>query len=366
MADDPLVTQALLLAGLIRDNDSTARRMLESYAGVYRTLTDEWLALLDEVILARARGGDDQALSLLQFRAQRIEELRIQTARQIDRFAQEAERMVTTEQRAAFAAGQEHAAVVTAATAAVVLPGVRISFAQLPTRALETLVGRFANGMPLRSLFDDIGPAAAQGAQDALFRAVATGSHPRVAARQLRTQLGIPLTRALTISRTEMIGAYRTSTLMAYENNSDLVQGWRWNAHLDARTCPACLALHGSVHPMTERMHEHVNGRCVPSPVLVPLGSLGDIQGRLRRQLGLDNTGPQYFDGLSAAEQRAHLGPGKYALLQEGRITINDLVQTDYSPQWGLQYREASIAQALENHRTGGLRLVYDFSEVGL
>lgn len=366
MAEDPLVVQAELLAGLIRDNDAVATRMLRSYAKVYQELVADWQRIIDEIDRALLEGGREQALPLLRFRAQRIQDLKVQTAHQIDAFARQAERLIEGEQQRALEAGQAHAAEVTAAAVQAVRPGVRTAFTLLPTRALSALVGKFSNGMPLPSLLDQLGPSAAQDAYDAMFRAVALGINPRVAARQLRTALGIPLTRALTISRTEMLGAYRTSTLMAYNENSNLVRAWRWNAHLDVHTCPSCWALHNSIHPLSEWMHEHVNGRCVQSPVLTLSAILGDVQGRVRARASIDRTGPDRFSRLSEEEKRTILGPGKYELMRSGKLDLGDLVQTDHSALWGLQYREASITQALFNHQSGGLRIIYSLDEVGL
>lgn len=354
MADDPFVLHAELVARLLDENDGT-KRIIESYVKLYRELTNDWLEILREA----PADGTEEAFHYLQFRASRIEQLRLQTAHQIERFSRQAEQLVKVAQSAAVVAAQAHAAEVTTALFRILEPSLHVSFALLPARALEDLVGKFSNGAPLARLFDDFGPRAAQGTYDALFRAVATGTHPIVAAGAIRRELGIPLTRALTIARTEMLGSYRTSTLRAYEQNSDLVAAWRWNAHLDARTCMSCVALHGSIHPITETMHEHVNGRCVPSPALVPLAELGDVQGRIRSRLGIDRTGQQYWDELSDEEKLRRLGPGKFALMQDGKIDLEDMVYADSNQLWGTQYREASIAQALEQHSSGRERFTY-------
>lgn len=359
MADssDPAVRQAELVAALLAEQATLNLRLLRAYAKIYRDLTAEWLKIIDEIEQAKANG---QNLGILTYRSARVVALALATQRQIERFAKQAAAEVEAQQKIAAEAAQQHAEEVTLGAIRALAPRAQVTFAALPTRAIENMVGRFANGMPVTTLFDAMGAEAAQQAQDVLVKGLAVGLHPNQAARKMRDLLGVPLSRAQTIARTEMLGVYRDATLQSYRANDDLVQAWRWNAHLDARTCLSCVALHGTIHPLDEAMREHVSGRCVPSPVLVPLAELGDVQARVRRQAGLDRTGQDYWDGLSDAEKAKRLGPAKWQLYQDGEIDLQDLVYADSNPIWGVQYREASISQARYNHAVGAERFSYE------
>ena len=43
--------------------------------------------------------------------------------------------------------------------------------------------------------------------------------------------------------------------------------GWRWQAALTGNTCPVCISMHGSIHPVEEEMESHINCRCCSVPV---------------------------------------------------------------------------------------------------
>jgi len=345
--DALLLFQAQILIELLRHNDATANRLLAAYAELYRELSSKWQAVLREVTEAQ-RSGDVTALNLLALRSQRIHALRVQTAEQVNRFALQAEIDATADQAVGLRLGQEHAARLVRRSLTQTAPGLDHTFVQLPAGALEQMVGKFSSGAPLRTLFSEFGPDAASGAEDVLFRSVAMGLHPRLAAEQLNVKLGVPLTRALVISRTETISAYRNSTLEAYRRNDDVVKAWRWNAHLGARTCSSCIALHGTVHALSEAFRDHPSGRCTPSPVTVTWAELG--RRGIRGSRPEPTRGPDWFAEQDEAIQLRVLGPGKLALYQAGDIDLEDLVTEQVSTRWGNSFREGSIQQALAAH----------------
>lgn len=83
--------------------------------------------------------------------------------------------------------------------------------------------------------------AAEQAMKDALIEGVIVGDHPEPIARDMLARVEQAfnggLTRALTISRTEMLDAYRASSAYTHRANSDLVTGWQWYASTDSKTC---------------------------------------------------------------------------------------------------------------------------------
>jgi hypothetical protein len=67
--------------------------------------------------------------------------------------------------------------------------------------------------------------------------------------------------------------AFRVRTLMNDQNQAvareqafDVIDGltWTWRTKLDERTCPYCVAMHGTVHPIGVPMVTHPNCRCMP------------------------------------------------------------------------------------------------------
>lgn len=84
-----------------------------------------------------------------------------------------------------------------------------------------------------------------------LIRAVVVGDNPRTTARRIieRTENHFTggLTRALVISRTELLDAHRAGAAVGQAQHAGLLTGWRWLADLRPRTCRACLARHGMV-----------------------------------------------------------------------------------------------------------------------
>ena len=144
----------------------------------------------------------------------------------------------------------------------------------------------------------------------------------------MRTAYGVGLNRALLISRTETLRAYREATAQTYQANADILEGWIWSSALDRRTCASCWAMHGSVHALDEKLDDHPNGRCAMAPL---------VKGRPNR---IGAVGAERFATLSEADQRAILGPGMYEAWHDGQVSLvpgaaNSIVGRRDDAQWG-------------------------------
>lgn len=179
-----------------------------------------------------------------------------------------------------------------------------------------------------------------QDAQDAVARelvaGVDTGDNPRTTARKIVKAVAGAfnggLTRALNISRTEVLDAYRQASQQVHTANSDLVEGWQWMAQLDRRCCPSCWAMHGTVHPVTSPgPWDHQQGRCARLPVLVPWSRLG-IKAPEPDDLMPD--AQTVFWGLPEEDQLAIMGPGRLELLRTGAVDWADLSTQRQNPGW--------------------------------
>lgn len=181
-----------------------------------------------------------------------------------------------------------------------------------------------------------------------LLRGVVVGDNPRAAARRMvraaedRTNFG--LQRAMTISRTEMMDATRTAAQHVDEQNADVVAGWVWVAALSPRTCPACLAMNGTVHAVDEPGPlGHQQCRCARVPSTVSWADLG---------IDLPDTPPAvpdaeaYFEGLTEGQQRALLGRRRFEAWQAGDYPMDRWATRRSNEGWRDSYVVSSAPAA--------------------
>lgn len=158
-----------------------------------------------------------------------------------------------------------------------------------------------------------------------LVRGVAAGSNPKTVARQILNRVegrfNGGLARAATIARTEILDAHRRASDESRAANADVLAGWIWHAELGRRTCPACWAQNGTLHPVDEPgPDDHQNGRCTAIP-----------KAKTWRDLGFDIDEPadilpdsrSTFDALPAADQRLILGPTRYEAWKAGTYPMD-------------------------------------------
>lgn len=202
----------------------------------------------------------------------------------------------------------------------------------------------------------------------ALIVGVATGQNPRTVARMIRQELGGNLVRALTISRTEMLRSYREASYRSAQVNKDILSHWVWHSALQARSCMACIALHGSKHPVDERMDDHVNGRCTQIFITKSweeiLGGKGADIPDTRPQVEM---GTDWFARQPESVQRQMMGPAKYAAWKAGEFDLKDLLNRNRSSVWGTTRSEKSLKQVLrEKHGdVEGAKLAAQYIQAG-
>jgi hypothetical protein len=218
---------------------------------------------------------------------------------------------------------------------------------RLPTEAVIRLMGFLSPGSPLHdALVKQLGEAVAGQVERRLLLGIALGWNPRKIASAIARELGQGLTWALRTARTAQLYAYREANRASYAANSDIVEGWIWHAKLgDGRTCMSCIAMHGTLHPLSEPLNDHHNGRCAMVPRTVSWETLGFK--------GLPDTRPQvqagrdWFDGLSEAEQRSYMGPAMYEAWKAGRVGWDDLSREHEDPVYGLMRVMPSLKELL-------------------
>ncbi len=221
------------------------------------------------------------------------------------------------------------------------------SFTRLNPGVLESIVAQSGPGSPVAALFDAMPAGTAERISAKLTNGLALGKGMEEVAREVRPEVGGDLVRSVAIVRTESLRAYRSAAIENYAHNSDVVKGWQWSAQLSRRTCPVCIAMHGSIHPLEEPFGSHVNCRCVPIPYTASWAELGfdDIEEAVPEM----QSGADWFGVQANATQQAILGPGKFDLYTSGEIDLPDVIGYRVNPVWGETRYERSIKDIQEN-----------------
>lgn len=173
--------------------------------------------------------------------------------------------------------------------------------------------------------------------QAELARGMIVGDSPREAARRMMVategRFTGGLTRALNISRTEMLDAMRTAQHATDQVNAGVLAGWTWGAHLDSRTCGSCVAMHGTEWPLTEPGPiDHHSGRCARLPRTKTWSELG-FPGIPEPDLGLVDAG-EWFDGLTEPEQVGILGKRGHEEWAAGRFPMDQWATRKSNDGW--------------------------------
>lgn len=194
---------------------------------------------------------------------------------------------------------------------------------------LSSLLSQAAD--KLRGIFGCMGTEVAQHVSDVLILGLSLGQKPRDIATQITQKLDEPRWRSLTIAATELFKAYNSTLMEHYQVNAHLITGWVWMCKLSPRSCACCVALHGSVHSLSEVLHDHPNGECMPIPY---------VHGMELPQSGID-----WFDEQDEALQREILGTEvAYGLFKSG-VPLSTFVGMDHDVTWGTSVYQRSVKQ---------------------
>lgn len=314
-------------------------------ASIYAAYQDVMERLEPLIELVEQEAEDAGALTAARlFQLERWQELQRQVEEEMIRLATATEGATTAAQRQAVveAVRASFDLSVSSAAATRAQASIAAGWTQLPTWAMEDLIGATAGG-PLRELLDSFGETAARVLTEEVVSGLALGRSPRTVADAIHRATDIGRNRALTIARTEMIRSMRSASIRNYQANRDVLSGWAWTAAHQARTCAACLAMDGTIHPLEEPFHSHPNCRCAPRPYLrgVPMREVP--------------TGDQWLSQQPAEVQDQVLGKSGGAAYRSGEVALMDFVRVDESRDWGRSVRDGGIGWA--RLQAGGGRL---------
>lgn len=327
---------------LLTKDRAAASKMAAAYSRAYRDIATELDAVISRIRTLRDQGLDDTAIRAAIYQEGRLRVLLDKVRDQVARFASQADIIIGGSTEAARDLGRTAGgalvdiAIPEGLTVSPSVPtGTMTGSAVVSSEATPLATGAIERVVPATQLLRGLAPAAEDAVTKALVSGLAQGKNPRVIARMIRDALGGNLTRALTISRTETLRAYREAQREVYLEFPDLVTGQQWVCALDKRSCAACIALHGTIIKVDEPMPAHPNCRCTVAPLV-------DGGPRIR-------SGVQWFRSQPASLQREVLGPAKYEAYAARRITLPDLVDLKRSPVWGDSASVASLGTAAQN-----------------
>lgn len=174
------------------------------------------------------------------------------------------------------------------------------SFSSMPPGVVEEIVGTSAypDDTPLGQLLSTFAPDAQAGIKKELINHAVLGRSPDETAKAIQHQLGIPLTRALTMVRTETARAYTNASLETYRQNPSMVWGWRWLTAEDDKVCEYCGPLDQSVHTLEDDMETHPNCRCAMAPI-----TMDEAINEGLDQIDLSEFDPDEEEGLFGDEE---------------------------------------------------------------
>ena len=301
-----------------------------------------WLHALQE-----AKKELDKALSMGDLdRAARLEASRRAIAEQILEAARTTNQALAPGARLAV----ENAASSQEELIASQLPhGIDIGFRRPDPETLRVIVERTTQQITVRTYY--LSQEAVTAMTRALRLGISGGLNPREAARRMVADTeGIfngNITRALVIARTEMLDAHRAAARAVDLANRDILAGWQWHAKLDSRTCPSCIAQHGSLHDIDEPgPPDHHQGRCTRLPKTKTWQELGfDIA----EPQGLDfESGPDWFSRQPEEVQRDILGPKRYEAWRAGGYPFSEWSKPRVSDGWRTAYHTGKVSEPPE------------------
>lgn len=305
-------------------------------------LIGAWLHALQE-----AKKELDKALSMGDLdRAARLEVSRRAIADQVGEAARATNQTLTPGAKLAV----ENAASSQEELIASQLPhGLDVGFRRPDPETLKTIVERTTQQITVRTYY--LSREAVTAMTRALRLGISGGLNPHEAARRMVADTeGIfngNITRALVIARTEMLDAHRAAARAVDLANRDILAGWQWYAKLDSRTCPSCIAQHGSLHEVDEPGPlDHHQGRCARLPKAKTWQELGFGVAEPR---GLDfESGPDWFGRQPEEVQRDILGPKRYEAWRAGGYPFSEWSKPRASDGWRTAYHTGKVGQPPE------------------
>jgi len=225
--------------------------------------------------------------------------------------------------------------------------GMSVQFNQPLVQTVQSAID-YVDSPAFRDAVGRLGAFHADAVSDLIVSGVAAGRNPREIARLAEEYLNIrqsPLNDAYNMIQTTQVYSARRGLQQVYEETG--VDRWIWSANIGSpRTCRACVAMHGTVHPTTEILNDHHRGRCAAVPVTPTWRELGFRDGgEVPIQTGVD-----WFNAQDVTTQREVIGNNLiYSAIQRGELRFDPatIVGTYENDIFGEMRRERSYREIM-------------------
>lgn len=249
--------------------------------------------------------------------------------KELDKFTTVLETLLGAAGIAALTLGLQHSAeLVNLSTAG--------GFVGLEPAFMRTLLNYLEPGGKLYIRLSELTGFAVDNVVNAIIEGVKAGNNPRVIAAAIQDAFGGGLTDSLRMMRTLQLYSYREAARANYLETNGIVTGWVWFAELDADVCLSCVAQHGTIHPLEETLNDHHNGRCAPLPYIPEFGN------------PVEQTGEDWFNSLSPAQQASMMGQGKFEAWQSGQFTFDKLSREVDNDVYGKMRTETTLKDLIQ------------------
>lgn len=314
--------------------DASTRAVTARWAQAWNELSLEWQAIISVILSKRAAGEPLTPMQILQLN--RVRRALTNTGATLQELSNE----LAPTLRPAMKEIVDRTAALTDDVIRSQLPSgnqVAIVFPRTDQEALAQIIERSLGNVV--SSADPLPGEQLEAVKSSLIRAVPSGWHPNVAAQEmLRRVYGSfsgGLARALRIARTEMLDAHRAANRQQVANNS-AVTSVAWHAELGPRTCPSCLAKHGTEYPPgTPGPFDHPNGRCTFIPKTKSWADLGFPS--LQEPADMFQSAEDWISANPEAAVSA-MGAERYLMYQNGAVSLRDMSTRVDNPDWRPSY----------------------------
>lgn len=329
-----------LRADLLKITNEHDRALTKAWVDAWDIVSTDLENAVNELI-ANAQGGVLSRSTIL--RSRRLQYALQAIAAKLEQLSSDAGRLITDDlPEVVRAAGEAQEAII-----ASQLPKGELDLVGWPRvdpKAINAIVQRTTE-----RITSDLWPLSAEAdavVRREIVRGIATGSNPRTTAKAIMrgAEGGFNggLSRALTVARTETLDAHRAAAAESHAANTDVLGGWIWLTDLSPRTCPACLGMSGTEHPLTEPGPlGHPNCRCARAPRTKTWAELG-IEGLDEPESALPDAG-EWFAGQDDKTQRSILGGARYDAWKRGDYPMTAWAVRKPNPEWRASYQTSPL-----------------------
>jgi hypothetical protein len=330
---ETVIEMALRFRAAIEAKDTAAvNRMIKAYQGLFTRLEPQIEALTLQI--ASGEYTRTQVIHLERYKA-----FLAQTAEELRDFQGLTKTELETLGRLGVQLGEQNGRILLESMV-VGQNATGAMFQRLPTDAIEQLLGFLDPQGPLYERLSNLATVTTAQVEEAILDGFAKGIGSQRMATEIVNALGIGLTDAMRMARTVSNYAYRESSRAVYAANAEVLDGWQWFAVLDGMVCMSCVAQHGTIHPVTETLNDHHNGRCTMIPVVKGFDPVVS-----------ETAGKDWFDQQPESVQKQMMGGAKWQAWRDGKFGLSDITGQYHDDVYGDMKRAKSLKELIGDDR---------------